>query len=299
MQGSVVERNGYYPFGSETALGSSYPKLLDNRMKFNGKEEQTIGNLGLLDYGARMYDPAIGRWTAQDPLSEKYYSFSAYNYCVNNPVMFVDLDGRDTINVTYNNQTEKWEYSAPILNKGNDIIVINGNGIEKTITFSEGLYGERVLLVNLTIDDDYTLGLYHVSGKKDAIGFYITPGGDASEVEGSNKRIPEGVYPMTTPEGTEQWRVPGIGGSVLSRGIRFHPGKGVGSTLGCHVLCSNYTMNEGLPNFSYEVSVNSSMKFYKALGDVEFYNYKSSNGRTRIGTKYKRRLQHQIILKSF
>ena len=42
------------------------------------------------------------------------------------------------------------------------------------------------------------------------------------------------------------------------------------------MLCSNYTMNEGLPNFSYEVSVNSSMKFYKALGDVEFYNYKSS-----------------------
>ena len=41
-----------------------------------------------------MYDPAIGRWTAQDPLSEKYYSFSAYNYCVNNPVMFVDLDGK-------------------------------------------------------------------------------------------------------------------------------------------------------------------------------------------------------------
>ena len=205
--------------------------------------------LGLLDYGARMYDPAIGRWTAQDPLSEKYYSFSAYNYCVNNPVMFVDLDGRDT--------------------------------------------------VNLTKVDDYTLGLYHVSGKKDAIGFYITPGGDASEVVGSNKRIPEGVYPMTTAEGTEQWRGPGIGGSVLSRGIRFHPGKGVGSTLGCHVLYSNYTMTEGLPNFSYEVSVNSSMKFYKALGDVEFYNYKSSKGRTRIGTKYKRRLQHQIILKSF
>ncbi len=95
IQGSVVERNGYYPFGSETALGSSYPKLLDNRMKFNGKGEQTLGSLDLLDYGARMYDPAIGRWTAQDPLSEKYYSFSAYNYCVNNPVMFVDPDGRD------------------------------------------------------------------------------------------------------------------------------------------------------------------------------------------------------------
>ena len=92
--GTVVEQNDYYPFGGRHSYGNTYLQTTANRYKFNGKEEQTIGNLGLLDYGARMYDPAIGRWTAQDPLSEKYYSFSAYNYCVNNPVMFVDLDGR-------------------------------------------------------------------------------------------------------------------------------------------------------------------------------------------------------------
>ncbi len=39
-----------------------------------------------------MYDTKIARWLVQDPLAEKYYSFSAYNYCVNNPVMFVDPD---------------------------------------------------------------------------------------------------------------------------------------------------------------------------------------------------------------
>ena len=44
-----------------------------------------------------MYDTKIGRWLAQDPLAEKYYPFSAYNYCVNNPVMFVDPDGRKII----------------------------------------------------------------------------------------------------------------------------------------------------------------------------------------------------------
>ena len=63
-------------------------------MKFNGKEVQTTGNLGLLDYGARMYDPAIGRWTAQDPLSEKYYSWSQYNYCGANPVIRIDSEGK-------------------------------------------------------------------------------------------------------------------------------------------------------------------------------------------------------------
>jgi len=50
--------------------------------------------LDLLDYGARMYNTKTARWLVQDPLAEKYYSVSAYNYCVNNPVMFVDPDGR-------------------------------------------------------------------------------------------------------------------------------------------------------------------------------------------------------------
>ena len=55
----------------------------------NGKEEQTTGNLNYLDYGARMYDSNIGMWMVQDPLSEKYYSQSQYNYCVNNPLTII------------------------------------------------------------------------------------------------------------------------------------------------------------------------------------------------------------------
>ena len=166
MQGSVVERNGYYPFGSETALGSSYPKLLDNRMKFNGKEEQTIGNLGLLDYGARMYDPAIGRWTAQDPLSEKYYSFSAYNYCVNNPVMFVDLDGRDWFyykkddnsnyewhwheGTTYNTGM-KDDNGNDIILKGYSAVVIFNGSVNEKLGENNSLFGKGAVLADVTV----------------------------------------------------------------------------------------------------------------------------------------------------
>ena len=62
--------------------------------RFTGKELLSAHGLDWYDSGARMQEFHIPRFTTMDPLCEKYYSISPYAYCNNNPVNYVDPDGR-------------------------------------------------------------------------------------------------------------------------------------------------------------------------------------------------------------
>ena len=67
------------------------------RYGFNGKEKDEDGEFGNLthyDYGARIYNPSIGRWLSRDPLEIKFTSWSTYNFGLNNPIRFNDPDGK-------------------------------------------------------------------------------------------------------------------------------------------------------------------------------------------------------------
>ena len=88
---TLIQADDYYPFGlkmpdySYIAGGAE-----ENKFTYNGKELEDEFGLDWYHYGARFYDPVVGRWWAIDPLDE--FS-SVYNYVGNDPISYVDPDG--------------------------------------------------------------------------------------------------------------------------------------------------------------------------------------------------------------
>jgi len=93
--GNIWQDNSYYPFGMQIDnLSFSVDNIFQNNYLFNSKELNQDFDLNWYDYGARFYDPVIGKWHVQDPLAENFYDISPYTYVTNNPVNAIDPDGR-------------------------------------------------------------------------------------------------------------------------------------------------------------------------------------------------------------
>ena len=131
------DRNDYYPFGlnfiNPVPSGSAQlfnPSATYKNYKYNGKELQETG---MYDYGARMYMPDIGRWGVVDPLAETSRRWSPYAYAYNNPIRFIDPDGR----------------------ANEDIIKVNSEGFVQEIIAQEGKHVVQDMDGNqLNLNDD-------------------------------------------------------------------------------------------------------------------------------------------------
>jgi RHS repeat-associated protein len=100
------------------------------RYGFNGmeKDDEVSGEGNSYDFGARLYNPRVGRWLSIDPFASKYADISPYVFVANNPIIFIDPDGKD---VKPSEAFKKTNYVYCVFNviKSQDVFIKINNAI--------------------------------------------------------------------------------------------------------------------------------------------------------------------------
>jgi RHS repeat-associated protein len=150
---AIVQENHYDPWGWNL-VGIETEGDPEHKWQYNGKEK--IEDLGLYqsDYGARMYDGALGRWHVVDPLAEQYSAWSPYHYAYNNPVNNIDPDGRSI-----------WTKAAKLLFKVGKVVGKEGvSSLKKGATYADAFSdlvdnGKTVFDENASVVDRVIAGV--------------------------------------------------------------------------------------------------------------------------------------------
>ncbi|MHB2154417.1 RHS repeat domain-containing protein [Calditrichota bacterium GD2] len=101
--GDVKGYNDYYPFGLRMPGRSMNNALATDMYKYSSKELDEESGINWYYFGARYYDPVIGRWLSVDPalikwnvdkiMHYKLFGISPYIYVRNNPLNRFDPYG--------------------------------------------------------------------------------------------------------------------------------------------------------------------------------------------------------------
>ncbi|AKD02114.1 hypothetical protein PKOR_01870 [Pontibacter korlensis] len=191
----LVQENHYDPWGLNLA-GIEKQGAPDHKFQYNGKEKQTELGLNWLDYGARFYDPQIGRWHVVDPAADLMQEWSPYNYTFNNPIIYTDPDGRVPDITIYGKNNSSITVKTDLVD-----ISVNASSLGVDFGGNHVLEGDAIVeaaldiggLVDQTGIVDGAASLYY--GKKgdwgNAIisGISVAPGGDVLKLGKAGKHF--------------------------------------------------------------------------------------------------------------
>ena len=113
------------------------------------KDDELKGIGNSYDFGARMLDPRVGRWFAPDLLESGYPSYSTYNYTLNNPIYFIDPNGKGPFD-WYKNKFGNYVYDKNVKSQGD----VGDNGAYK---------GEVVILDHKTTSTGQWINTYQLN----------------------------------------------------------------------------------------------------------------------------------------
>ncbi|MEZ7747386.1 RHS repeat-associated core domain-containing protein, partial [Prevotella jejuni] len=176
---NITQYDAYLPYGE--LLVDEHSSSEDLPYKFNGKQfdEET----GLYYYGARYMDPKISMWLGVDPLMEKYPNVTGYCYTMDNPIKFIDPNGKETYVIK--NKTGTYTVVGGILN--------NNRGIYIASKDKSGKYTIKGEMIGISTS---TTTFYNTDANKGkggwAIGAQINPN-DKSGINFLNKIVSSNV----------------------------------------------------------------------------------------------------------
>ena len=249
--GVLQEQNDYYAFGMRQLRGD-YPLLASNKYKYNGKELETFNNFETLDYGARFYDPSLGRWQSVDPKAELAPDWTPYRAFFNNPLRYIDPDGQfegdfydregnylgndgvDDGKIYLLNDGMRPKLENKTVNWGGELSKVHSNDLKNKSSEVGGL------IIQNRIEDgsDFTISEFKtIGGDKNVTGFMLEPAGPSTSTPNQDKRISEDVYDI---ENYSSKKYPDnflLSNKDVSkdRKILYHSGNNGGNTEGCNM----------------------------------------------------------------